>query len=251
MAAKKVGSFGYDPWGFHLKGIERSFPIAKFFYEKYFRVESYGLENIPKDGRVLIIPNHSGQLPIDGALIGYAMLTNEHAPRAPKAMMERFFPTVPFVGNALNRMGAVLGDVDNCKVMLENEQAIIVFPEGVKGTSKVFNQRYQLQRFGNGFVHLAMKYNTPIIPVGVVGCEESIVSLTDFKSIAKSIGMPTLPLVIPIVWPTKVIIHFGQPIYFDDSNMKNDVVVKNVDIVKKEIKKLIDLGLSKRKNLFD
>ena len=214
-------------------------------------MEPYGLENIPEDGRLLIIPNHSGQLPLDGALIGYAMLTNAHAPRSPKAMIERFFPTIPFIGNALNRMGAVIGDAENCRVMLENEQAIIVFPEGVGGSNKVFSKRYQLQKFGKGFMHLAMKHKTPIIPVGVVGCEESIVSLADLKPIAKLIGLPTFPLVIPVIWPTKVIIHVGKPIYIDGKEPKDDIIIKNVDMVKKEIKKLIDLGLSKRENLFD
>lgn len=246
-----IGSFGYDPWGFHLKGIKNSFPIARFFYEKFFRVEAYGLENIPAEGRLLIIPNHSGQLPLDGVLIGYSMITNAHGPRTPKAMIERFFPTIPFVGTALNRIGAVLGDPENCKVMLENEQAIIVFPEGVRGTSKVFSKRYQLQEFGKGFVHLAMKHKTPIIPVGVVGCEESIVSLADFKEIGKKFGMPTFPLVIPMLWPTKVIIHYGKPIYLEDEIANKENVTKNVKRVKKEIEKLIELGLSKRENIFD
>lgn len=247
----KIGSFGYDPWGFHLNGIKRTFPIAKFFYEKFFRVETYGLENIPAEGRALIISNHSGQLPLDGALIGYSMLTNPHGPRTPKAMIERFLPTVPFVGTALNRMGAVVGDPENCRVMLENEQAIIVFPEGVRGTSKVFSKRYQLQKFGKGFIHLAMKHKTPIIPVGVVGCEESIVSLADFKKIGKKFGLPTFPLVIPVIWPTKVIIHYGEPIYFDSSSANDEEITKNVQIVKNQIKNLIDLGLAKRQNLFD
>ena len=223
----------------------------KFFYEKFFRVEAYGLENITPGGRLLITPNHSGQLPFDGALIGYAMLTNPFGARTPKAMIERFFPTIPFIGNALNRMGAVIGDPENCKAMLENDQAIIVFPEGVRGSSKVFTKRYQLQRFGNGFMHLAMKHQTPVIPVGVVGCEESIVSLADIKPIAKMLGLPTFPLVIPVLWPTKVILHFGEPLYFNDEEATNEAIVRNVLVVKNEVKKLIDLGMSKRDNLFN
>jgi 1-acyl-sn-glycerol-3-phosphate acyltransferase len=213
-------------------------------------VEASGLENIPPDGRLLVIANHSGQLPLDGMLIGYAMFTSPEHPRTPKAMIERFFPTIPFVGNALNRMGAVIGDPENCRIMLENEQAIIVFPEGVRGSSKVFTKRYQLQRFGNGFMHLAMKYNTPIVPVGVVGCEESIVSLADLKQVGKLLGLPTFPIVIPVLWPTKVFLHFGEPMYFPGNDMTNDRIVRNVQSVKEEINKLIDLGLSKRENLF-
>ena len=227
-----AGSFGFDPWGYHLKGIERAIALSGFLYKKYFRVEAVGLENIPQKGRLLLISNHSGQLPIDGGLIGYSMLTNPHGVRTPKAMIERFFPMVPFVGTALNRLGAVLGDPDNCRVMLENEQAIIVFPEGAKGVAKVFSKRYQLERFGKGFMYLAMANNTPVIPVGVVGCEESIVSLASFESLGRSLGLPAIPLVIPVVWPTKVIIHFGEPIYFDGSDMTDEVISKNVLIVK-------------------
>ena len=199
----------------------------------------------------MIIANHSGQLPLDGMLIGYAMLTNPHTPRSSKAMIEKFFPTIPFVGNMLNRLGAVIGDPENCKSMLENEQAIIVFPEGVKGSSKVFSERYQLQKFGKGFMHLAMKHKTPVIPVGVVGCEESIVSLADLKPVGKILGLPTFPLVIPMIWPTKVYLHFGKPIYFDKNDTKDDTIKENVTIVKNEIKKLIDLGQSKRNHLFE
>jgi 1-acyl-sn-glycerol-3-phosphate acyltransferase len=125
------------------------------------------------------------------------------------------------------------------------------FPEGVGGANKVFSKRYQLQSFGKGFVHLAMKHNTPIIPVGIVGCEESIVSLANFKKIGKKIGLPAFPIVIPIIWPTKVIIHFGQPIYLEGEEINDEIITKNVKIVKNEVKKLIDLGLSKRENLFD
>lgn len=248
--SNKVGSYGYDAWGTHEKGIAYSMPAAKFLYEKYFRVEAFGLENVPKDGRVLIIANHSGQLPLDGVLIGYALYTNPNGSRLPKAMIERFFPTVPVIGRVLNRIGAVVGDADNCRRMLQDEQAVIAFPEGVGGASKVFSKRYQLQKFGKGFVHLAMQNNTPIIPVGVVGCEESIVSLSDFKGIGKLFGMPTFPLVVPMVWPTKVYLHFGAPIQFNDDDLHDGVVANNVDIVKNEIKKLIDIGLNKREKLF-
>lgn len=244
------GTYGYDPWGTHLKGVNRASKFVQFLYERYFRVEAHGLENLPPNGRLLVIANHSGQLPIDGSLIGYAMMTNPHGERIPKAMVERFLPTVPFVGTALNRIGAVIGDPANCKAMLENEQAIIVFPEGIRGSSKVFSKRYQLQKFGKGFIHLAMKHRTPVVPVGVVGCEESIVSLADLKSIGKRLGIPSFPIVIPVVWPTKVILNFGKPIHFEEETMTDAHVSVNVKRVKDEVKNLIDLGLSQRENLF-
>ena len=100
-------------------------------------------------------------------------------------------------------------------------------------------------------MHLAMKYKSPIIPVGIVGCEESIVSLSDIKEIGKLFKLPTFPLVIPILWPTKVIIHIGKPMFFEDKARTNEEITKNVKEVKAEIEKLINLGLSKRENIFD
>ncbi|MGH8456702.1 MAG: 1-acyl-sn-glycerol-3-phosphate acyltransferase, partial [Stenotrophobium sp.] len=98
---KPVGSFGYDPWGYHESLFKVGVGFGKLLYDKYFRVTAHGLENIPRNGRVLIIPNHSGQFPMDGVLIGYALASNLNGPRAARAMIERFFPTVPFLGNLM------------------------------------------------------------------------------------------------------------------------------------------------------
>ncbi|MCB9034217.1 MAG: acyltransferase family protein [Chitinophagales bacterium] len=246
----KVGSKGFDAWGFNLRSLKDSLRVIKFLYEDYFRVEAFGLENIPKEGRCLIIANHSGQLPIDGLLIAYAMVSNTHGARAPKAMAEKFFPTVPFVGNWLNSVGAVVGDTTNCERMLNNEEAIVVFPEGVRGSGKLFSKRYQLARFGNGFMHLAMKNKAPIIPVGVVGCEESIISLTDMKPLAKLLGIPYAPLVVPFVIPSKVYLHFGEPMYFENDVHSEHLITKRVDTVKAAINNLIKDGLDKRTSIF-
>ncbi|WP_197475115.1 1-acyl-sn-glycerol-3-phosphate acyltransferase, partial [Oleiphilus sp. HI0079] len=147
-----VGSLGYDPWGLNTDTNKIMFSLFSTIYDKYFRVETHGIEHIPSSGPVLIVANHSGQLPIDGTLIGYAVANREHAPRYPRAMIERFFPTVPYVGNVLNQLGAVLGDPTNCAKMLDNGEAVIVFPEGIRGSGKPYSKRYELQRFGNGFV---------------------------------------------------------------------------------------------------
>ena len=130
-------------------------------------------------------------------------------------MAERFFPTVPFIGNLINQVGGVIGDPTNCIKMLQNEEIVIVFPEGVRGSGKLYKKRYQLQRFGNGFMHIAMTYKTPIIPVGVVGCEETMPSLYDIKPLAKLIGVPYVPVTIPFPLPAKVIINFGEPMMFE------------------------------------
>ena len=242
----KVGSQGYDAWGFNMKNMKNNMRFTKYLYDSFYKVEAFGLENIPKEGRCLIIPNHSGQLPFDGMLIGYALLTNQYAPRAPKAMVERFLPTVPFIGNWLSSVGAVIGDPINCERMLDNEEAVVVFPEGVRGSNKLYKLKYQLQRFGSGFMHLAMKHNAPIIPVAVIGMEETIRSYADLKPLAKVLGMPVAPIVIPWVFPSKVYLYFGKPMYFKNDVHKESDVKERVDEVKAAINKLISTGLEKR-----
>jgi 1-acyl-sn-glycerol-3-phosphate acyltransferase len=248
---KPVGSFGYDPWGYNEDTFKIAMGVIKQVYDHYFRVTAYGLENVPAQGRVLIIPNHSGQLPLDGFMVGAALALNSHGPRLARAMVERFLPTVPWVGNFLNAIGAVIGDPVNCVKMLEMEEAVIVFPEGVRGSGKLFRDRYKLKRFGNGFMHLAINHNTPVVPVAVVGCEETMPAMANIKPLAKLLGMPYFPL-LPVYWPlpARVSIYFGKPMHFGNQPVSEAEATVMVDQVKHEIRQLIDRGLAERKSIF-
>ncbi|MFP4474551.1 MAG: lysophospholipid acyltransferase family protein [Desulfatibacillaceae bacterium] len=247
---KEVGSLGYDAWGYHKDGGKIGLSLLKLLYDHWFRVEPQGLENIPAKGRVLVIANHSGQIPFDGGLVMIAMVTNPHAPRMPRTMIERWFPTLPYVNNILNMGGAVLGDPMNCERMLEHEEAVIVFPEGVRGSGKLFYDRYELQRFGNGFMHLAIEHDAPIVPVGVVGCEESMPSLADIKPLARLLGFPYAPLTIPAPLPVKVRLYFGEPMRYAGPVESEQQVAGYVEEVKDAIRGLIRTGLSERKGWF-
>lgn len=248
---KPVGSFGYDPWGYNEDTAKIGIACVRWLYEKYFRVTVRGLENIPRNGRVLIVPNHSGQLPMDGVMIGYALATNPHGPRAARAMIERFFPTVPWLGNLLNSFGGVIGDPLNCSKMLENEEAIVVFPEGVRGSGKLYKDRYRLQRFGNGFVHLAMNHKTPIVPVGVVGCEETMPSLYDIKPLARLLGIPYAPVAPLLPLPARVYLNFGEPMMLKGGvGTSEEEVTAKVEAVKAAIRTLIEQGLRERTKIF-
>jgi 1-acyl-sn-glycerol-3-phosphate acyltransferase len=247
---KPVGSFGYDPWGYNEERFKLTLGVAKWLYDRYFRVTAHGLENIPKNGRVLIIGNHSGQLPMDGVLVGVAAATNENGPRLARAMIERFFPTVPWLGNYLNALGGVIGDPVNCSKMLEMEEAIIVFPEGVRGSGKLYKKRYQLQRFGNGFMHLALNHKTPIVPVGIVGCEETMPAIANLAPVARMIGLPYLPVVPSLLpLPARVYLNFGKPMQFSACANEAEVTEK-VEQVKDELRLLIDRGLQERTSIY-
>lgn len=247
---KPIGSLGYDPWGFNNETFKYGFSLTKPIYENYFRTESHGVEHVPAEGPVLIVGNHSGQLPIDGILVGYAIASRENNPRIPRAMIERFFPTVPWLGNLLNGVGATLGDPVNCARMLANNEAIIVFPEGVRGSGKLYRDRYKLQRFGSGFMHLAMKYNAAIVPVGIVGCEETIPAIANIKPLAKALGVPYAPVAMPLILPAKVHLNFGPPMYFEGGDISEEQVNERVKQVKAEVNRLINKGLTERKGLF-
>ena len=247
---KPVGSFGYDPWGYNESAAKIGLGVAKLLYDKYFRVSVSGLEHIPTQGRVLIIPNHSGQLPMDGVLIGTALATNPDGPRIARAMIERFFPTVPWLGNLLSGLGGVIGDPVNCSKMLDNDEAIIVFPEGVRGSGKLYKDRYQLKRFGNGFMHLAMQHKTPIIPCGVVGCEETMPAIANLAPIAKLLGIPYLPVAPLLPLPARVYLNFGEPMQFKGNVENEDEVTARVEEVKSEIRRLIDKGLKQRTSIY-
>ena len=217
---------------------------------KVFSCRSDGARKYPCRRSLLLIANHSGQLPVDGTMVAYALATNPHGPRAIRAMIERFFPQTPFVGNILNEMGAVLGDPVNCEKMLGREEAIVVFPEGIRGSGKPWSERYKLQRFGLGFMHLAVQTNTPIIPVGIVGCEETMPTLFHLNGLAKRLGVPYLPVTSPLPLPAKIRLHFGKPMTFDAPiETENDAAI-SVERVKEEIDALIQQGLATRNGWF-
>ncbi len=242
---KPVGSFGYDAWGYNTDVMKMGLGGAKWLYDRYFKVQAHGLEHIPATGRVLIIPNHSGQLPMDGVLVAVALATNRHGPRAARAMIERFFPTVPWLGNLLNAWGGVIGDPANCSRMLDADEAIIVFPEGVRGSGKLYKHRYQLQRFGNGFMHLAVNHRTTMVPCGVVGCEETMPAIYNIAPLAKLLGIPYAPVAPLLPLPARVVLNFGPPMHFEAKSTEAEVTAQ-VEVVKAEIRRLIDKGLKER-----
>lgn len=254
----QVNELGFDPWGFNPEDAKVYFSVAKRIYG-YFRPEIHGIENVPR-GRVLIVPNHSGQLPFDGLVISVACLLKANPPRLLRAMAERWFPTIPYVNEAFSRSGVVVGDPINCRNLLEAENAILVFPEGARGSGKVFQQRYRLQPFGRGFMRLALQTNSPVVPVAVVGGEESILSVYNWKSLAKLAGMPyapispLLPVLGPLAYlpmPVKFHVHFGEPMHFrgpfDDEDSEIDKKVKQVT---DRVQELINDGRARRKSLF-
>jgi 1-acyl-sn-glycerol-3-phosphate acyltransferase len=252
MATGGVDPFGLDPaWAKYAIGI------AAFFHRFYFRTDVHGIGRVPS-GRVLLISNHSGQIPTDGMLVGAAMFLDAEPPRIIRSMVEKWTQTLPFVSTVFSRCGQVVGVPENARRLLELGEAILVFPEGARGISKGFSERYRLTDFGLGFMRLALETDTPIVPVAVIGAEEQYVSLGNLKPLAKAIGWPSFP-VIPQVFlpggqmplPTKYRIYFGEPMQFDGDPDDDDAVIEEkVTRVRATIQSMLHRGLKERKSIF-
>ncbi len=247
-ALKNLASTGFDPWGVNPETLKASIASTIWLYRHYYRVVNHGLENIPT-GRCLFISNHSGQVPIDAMLITTAALIELEPPRLLRGMVERWAPSLPFVSTLFSRCGQITGDIHNAKNLLERDESVMVFPEGVNGVGKTIFNRYELQNFGTGFIRLAMETKTPILPIGVIGCEETLPSLSKLGPLAKKLGIPYIPVIAtgPIPLPTKVTIRYGKPILFEGNADEPDSEVrKKVETVKNAIRAELEAGLAAR-----
>ncbi len=256
----RLNEYGYDPFGYDPAWSAPALVPMIFFYRHWFRVDARGLENVP-EGRVLLIGNHAGNtFAWDGAMLGASMLLDGEPPRIVRGMAEYFLPQIPFFSVFMHRVGSVVGTPANCVELLEHDEAVMVFPEGERGFVKPYRKAYQLQRFGLGFLRLALETNTPIVPVGIVGAEELSPGLARLEGPARWIGAPAVPITLTMPWlglagmiplPTKFHLRFGEPLRFEgDPNDEDAVIQGHVDVVKSAILDLIADGLHARNGWF-
>jgi 1-acyl-sn-glycerol-3-phosphate acyltransferase len=251
----RENEYGFDPFGLSREHMKYAYALARFFHDVYFRCENHGIENVPT-GRVLLIANHSGQLPFDGLVINSAMFLEGKPPRMVRSMVEKFIPTLPFASYLLSRWGQIIGTPENCRRLLHDGEAILVFPEGVRGISKAFSRRYQLQQFGLGFMRLALETDTPIVPVAVIGAEEQAPAV-NVRPLARLFGAPAFPVMpIPpffplLPLPVKYRLYFGEAMLFTgDPDDDDEVIEGHVRAVKNSIQSMIQVGLKERKHVF-
>lgn len=252
----QTNEVGFDPFGFDPETGRHALAVAALLHRKYFRTEVHGIENLPP-GRLLIVANHSGQVPIDGLIIGASLVLDAEPPRVPRSMVEKWSAQLPFISVFFPRCGQVVGSPDNARRLLEREETLVVFPEGVRGIAKTYDHRYQLADFGLGFMRLALETGTPIVPAAVIGGEEQYPSVADMKSVAKVLGMPAFPvlpqllvgMVLPL--PTKYRLHFGEPLTFEGDPDDDDAVIEEkVQVVRSTVQNMLNKGLKRRKHVF-
>ena len=250
-------SQGTDPFGLDPKWTKWALSATAFLHRKYFRSDVHGAEHVPS-GRVLLVANHSGQIPVDGALIGAALFMDVEPPRFTRAMVEKWTQTLPFVSLLFARVGQVVGVPENAVRLLEQGESLLVFPEGARGISKTFDKRYQLSEFGLGFMRLAIETGTPIVPVAVIGGEEQYISVANSEALARLFRTPAFPIIpqlaIPggqLPLPTKYRLYFGEPMRFDGDPDDDDAVIEEkVWVVKATIQSMLNRGLKERKHVF-
>jgi 1-acyl-sn-glycerol-3-phosphate acyltransferase len=253
VLSSRQNEYGVDPFGFSLDYSLSAIAPLVWMYKHYHRVKTYGLDRVPA-GRVILAANHSGQIPLDAAMIAIAMLIEANPPRAIRSMVEKWVPTLPYVSTFMARTGQIVGTPENCRRLLESEEAILVFPEGVRGISKLWPQRYQLQEFGLGFMRLSLETKAPILPVAVIGAEEQAPALTNIKPMAKLLGFPSFPItptLVPLPLPSRYHLYFGEPMHFtgrpDDEDAELD---KKVRAVRNTLQAMVNEGLRERKSIY-
>ena len=254
--SEEVDDFGFDPiYDAKIK------PVLDFLYTKYFRVETSGISNVPASGRCLLVANHSGTLPLDGVMLKAAV---KREGRDLRWLTEDFIYHMPYLGSAMNRLGAVRACQENAERLLAKEQLVAVFPEGVKGIGKLFAERYRLQRFGRGgFIKLCLRTGTPIVPVAVTGAEETNPLLFKIEHLSKALGIPyvpvtpTFPLLGPLGLlpaPTKWTIQFGEPLDLSSHGpaaADDEILVgKLAERVRATIQGMLDRTIGSRKSVF-
>jgi 1-acyl-sn-glycerol-3-phosphate acyltransferase len=214
-----------DEWGRSQHMREIAHRAYAPIYDRWFRVEWEGLEKIPADGGALLVANHAGAIPSDAPAIMHGVETELGRPVY--GLADHFFKGMPVIGTLWARSGGVVAHPDNAyRLLREQKQLVLVFPEGTKGTGKLYNERYRLRRFGRGgFVEIAMRAGVPIIPIAVVGAEESMPILFKMPAVAKAIGVPYFPITANLLalgplgavgyFPAKFKLRVLDPISFD------------------------------------
>jgi 1-acyl-sn-glycerol-3-phosphate acyltransferase len=242
--------------------VKAAMPLALPLYSIYWRCDVYGIENIPTEGPAILAANHSGTIPVDGAMLKIAVL-KEHG-RNPWLLAADLAFRIPIFRDVIRVAGNARADRAETLALLRKGELVGVFPEGFKGIGKGWKNRYQLQRFGRGgFVEVAMEAGAPIIPVAIIGGEETYPMIANLEPLARRLGLPyfpitpTFPLLGPlgaIPLPSKWIIAFGKPIptepYGRDAAEDTQLVLETSEETRQAVQALLKENLPKRRNSF-
>jgi 1-acyl-sn-glycerol-3-phosphate acyltransferase len=244
-------ALGTDPYGISKTHLSVGFSVLAALYRRYFRVRSFNSEAIPLRGRAMLVGNHSGGVALDGAMVLASTFLEPSVPRLAQGMAEKFINQFPFASLWLSRMGQFTGLPEHAERLLRDERLLLVFPEGARGTAKLYGERYSLVDFGTGFMRLALRTQSPIVPFAFLGGGSAIPTVANLYAVGKLLGVPYLPVTpwaLPLPLPVRLEVHYGQPLRFEgDGNEDDDVIERYVDTVKTTIAALIEKGRTRRR----
>jgi 1-acyl-sn-glycerol-3-phosphate acyltransferase len=238
---------GLDPYGISRRHLSYFYSLLAYFYRDYFKVQVRGIENIPKQRGAMVIGNHSGGLPVDAGMVMASLFLEKDPPRLAHGMVEKFAQGWPLVSPWFSRLGQFTGLPEHAVRLLEDDRLVLVFPEGARGTGKLYQDRYKLVRFGTGFMRLALRTRSPIVPFAFVGGEEAFPTMYHARLLARLTGAPYWPVpphIIPFPKPVTCGIYYGKPMRFKGNGTERDeVILEYVEQVKERISELIVQGL--------
>jgi 1-acyl-sn-glycerol-3-phosphate acyltransferase len=244
--------FGVDPYGIDKNDLARFVSLFALIYRYYFKVDVYGLDNVPSRGRAILVGNHSGGVAIDGAMVMGSMLLDAEPPRLPHAMLDKFIHHFPGASQFMSRTGQFTGNPDQAKRFLEAGRLILAFPEGARGTAKLAKDADSLVEFGTGFMRLALETKSPIVPFGFVGGGEALPTIANLKRLGRLFGVPYIPVtkwLLLVPKPTRFELLYGKPMHFEGTGHEHDETVNAmVAQVKDRIRDLIRQGRALREH---
>jgi 1-acyl-sn-glycerol-3-phosphate acyltransferase len=241
---------GFDKYGISKKHLGIFFTALGWMYKNYFRVRVSGIENVPKRGRAMLVGNHSGGYAIDGAMVLASMFLEMDPPRLAQGMAEKFLNELPISSQWLSRTGQLTGLPEHATRLLEDDRLLMVFPEGARGTAKLYKDRWSLVGFGTGFIRLALQTKTPIVPLAFIGGGDVMPTVMNLYAIGKLFGAPYIPVtpyLLPVPLPRACEIFYGEPMMFEgDGNEDDETIEGLVRQVKDRVASLIDEGRTHR-----
>ncbi|MDX1650655.1 MAG: lysophospholipid acyltransferase family protein, partial [Myxococcota bacterium] len=214
-----------DPFGLSPSWVQRAFPLFFALHRLYFRVTGEGRHHVPAEGGAVLVSNHGGVLPFDGAMLVTDVLLHTDPPRLPRALTDRFVAKLPWLREAFPRLGQVVGTRRTFRELLAADQLVLVFPEGTAGIAKPLPRRGRLEAFHPGFVQEALRARVPVVPVAIVGAERQQPVLTDLRPLARALGLPFFPVTPTFPWlgpagllplPVRYHLVYGSPLHLHE-----------------------------------
>jgi len=242
---------GIDPFGTAEVEVSRMLTTFGWFYRHYFDVQSHGIEHIPARGRAMLVGNHSGGFAVDAMMVIASVFLEMEPSRLAQGMADKFLNRLPFASMLTTRAGQLTGLPETAEQLLEHERLLMVFPEGAHGTEKLYGDRNTLVRFGSGFVRLALKTKTPIIPFAFLGGGDAVPTVLNLYKLGRLMGVPYIPVtryLLPIPRRVSLQVYYSEPMVFEGSgDEEDDVICGYVDQVKRRIAEMIAEGESTRR----